>query len=267
MTQHGTGPGVLLAYDGDGNRVSEAIGGTTTKYLVDDLNPTNLPQVMDEVVNGSVTRTYAYGLDRISETQLVNSSWVPSFFGYDGGGSVRFLTNSAGTVTDAYDYDAFGMPIRTSGTTANPYHYGGEWLDSGVGLYHLRARYYNQATGRFWARDPVEGETDEPLSFNPYIYAGQDPTDKVDPTGLSTTVAPPGTLPWQPFKPTPTPNQPQARPGGGALAEYIAVIAMVSFAEIAASQRLAEIINCKFQKFATGVEAAVTSNLPPEDAG
>src|SRR5207245_6218982 len=39
MTQHGTGPGLLLAYDGDGNRVAETIGGATTKYLVDDRNP------------------------------------------------------------------------------------------------------------------------------------------------------------------------------------------------------------------------------------
>ena len=38
-------------YDGDGNRVSETVGGTTTKFpAVDDRNPTGLPQVLDEVV-------------------------------------------------------------------------------------------------------------------------------------------------------------------------------------------------------------------------
>jgi len=56
-------------YDGDGNRVSESVGLTTTKFLVDMQNPTRLPQVMDETVNGSVTRTYAYGLQRISGNQ------------------------------------------------------------------------------------------------------------------------------------------------------------------------------------------------------
>ena len=54
---------------GDGNRVSETVGGSTTKFLVDDHNPTGLPQVLDEIVSGSVTRTYAYGLQRISENQ------------------------------------------------------------------------------------------------------------------------------------------------------------------------------------------------------
>lgn len=58
MLTHGS---VSMAYDGDGNRVSETVGGTTTNYLVDDVNPTGYSQVMDEIVNGSVTRTYAYG--------------------------------------------------------------------------------------------------------------------------------------------------------------------------------------------------------------
>src|SRR3989442_15239874 len=107
-----------IVYDGDGNRVSETIGGTATKYLVDDLNPTGLPQVLDEIVSGSVTRTYAYGLQRISENQLVGSTWTPSFYGYDGHGNVRFLTNASGAVTDSYYDDAFGMPIKTNGPTA-----------------------------------------------------------------------------------------------------------------------------------------------------
>ena len=47
--------------------------------------------------------------------------------------------------------------IATAGNTPNSYLYSGEWSDS-VGLYNLRARYYNQATGRFCARDPAKGD-------------------------------------------------------------------------------------------------------------
>ncbi len=75
-------------------------------WKADTLNPTSLPQVMDETVSGSVTRTYAYGLQRISEDQLISSTWTPSFYGYDGHGNVRFLTSNAGAVTNSYDYDA-----------------------------------------------------------------------------------------------------------------------------------------------------------------
>jgi hypothetical protein len=87
---------VVIKNDGDGNRVSETIGGVTTKYLVDTLNPTGYAQVMDEVAGTAVNRTYTYGLNRISENQLVGSTWTPSFYGYDGHGTVRFLTSLAG---------------------------------------------------------------------------------------------------------------------------------------------------------------------------
>ena len=97
------------------------MGSTTTKYLVDTLNPTGYSQVMDELVNGSVTRTYAYGLQRISENQFIGSTWTPSFYGYDGHGNARFLANSAGTITDTYTFDAFGAPIASTGTTPNAY--------------------------------------------------------------------------------------------------------------------------------------------------
>jgi YD repeat-containing protein len=70
------GGAVQIKYDGDGNRVAKSVTAnnvtTTTYYLVDDLNPTGYPQVMDELTNGVVTRTYTYGLQRISEDQIVN---------------------------------------------------------------------------------------------------------------------------------------------------------------------------------------------------
>ncbi len=78
-----------LLYDADGNRVSKTVSGVVTKYLVDDLNPTGYPQVVDELTNGAVTRTYAYGLQRIDEDQVISGTWAPSFYGYDGGGNVR----------------------------------------------------------------------------------------------------------------------------------------------------------------------------------
>src|SRR5947209_17848668 len=172
-----------MVYDGDGNRVREAVSGVATKYLVDTINPPGLPQVLDETVNGSVTRTYAYGLQRISENQLNGSTWTPSFYGYDGHGNVRFLTNSTGAVTDTYQYDAFGRLIAFTGSTPNNFEYSGEQFDANVGLYNLRARYYNQATGRLWGRDPVEGGRCTPITLNPYIYSWDDPANRIDPTG------------------------------------------------------------------------------------
>ncbi len=138
---------------------------------------------MDETVSGAVTRTYAYGVQRISEDQPISSTWTPSFYGYDGHGNVRFLTNSAGTITDSYTYDVFGMPITTSGTTPNNYLYSGEQYDGTLGAYYLRARYYNPATGRFLSMDPYVGHLIQPATLDKYVYAQNDPVDGVDPTG------------------------------------------------------------------------------------
>ncbi|MDR5726685.1 MAG: RHS repeat-associated core domain-containing protein [Terriglobia bacterium] len=178
------GGAVQMLYDGDGNRVAKSVSGVVTRYLVDDLNPTGYPQVVDELNgSGAVTRTYTYGLQRISQNQVISNTWTPSFYGYDGMGSVRQLTNSAGAVTDTYEYDAFGNSFTVSGTTLNNYLYRGEQYDPDLGLYYLRARYYNPLTGRFMSTDPNEGNTFDPKTLHKYLYAGGDPVNMKDPTG------------------------------------------------------------------------------------
>ena len=183
---------VTMIYDGDGNRVSKTVGGVTTQYLVDDLNPTGYAQVVEEVVNGAVTRQYTYGLQRISQnlspSVTGNNTWTPSFYVYDGGGSVRQLTNDNGVVTDDYEYDAFGNSFTKQGTTPNNYLYRGEQFDADLGLYYLRARYYNPNTGRFMSRDPEAGQAIDPQSLHKYLYAGGDPINMMDPTGRADLV-------------------------------------------------------------------------------
>jgi RHS repeat-associated protein len=93
------------------------------------------------------------------------------------------LTNSAGAVTDAYEYDAFGNMISSAGTTPNVYLYRGERYDSDLSLYYLRARWYNPVTGRFMTRDPYEGSIYDPASLHRYNYARANPANFIDPSG------------------------------------------------------------------------------------
>jgi RHS repeat-associated protein len=122
-------------------------------------------------------------LQRIDENQLISNVWTPSFYGYDGGGSVRQLTGTLGTITDSYDYDAFGNKINSTGTTPNNFLYRGEQYDSDLGLYYLRARYYNPLTGRFIGRDPEDGKIKIPATLHKYLYASGDPVNRIDPSG------------------------------------------------------------------------------------
>ena len=200
---------IQIVYDGDGNRVTKTIGGTVTKYLVDDLNPTGYAQVVEELVGGAVQRTYTYGSSRISERQLISGTWQPSFYGYDGSGHVRLLTDASGTVTDTYDYDSFGNIVNSTGSTPISYLYRGEQFDTDLGLYYLRARYLNPTTGRFMTRDTYAGNTLDPVTLHKYLYANADPVNKSDPSGRLVM-------------------NPPARTGvGNAIAEYVFVLSAV----------------------------------------
>lgn len=183
------GGAVSFVYDGDGNRVAKTVGGVTTKYLVDTLNPTGYAQVVEETVGGAVQRVYTFGHDLISQRQLIGGNWSISYFGYDGTGSVRFLTDANGVVTDTYDYDAFGTLVASTGSTPNEYLYVGERFDPNAGFYYLRARYMNPATGRFLTRDPHEGVIFEPSTLHKYLYVANDPVNKIDPSGLFAQLA------------------------------------------------------------------------------
>ena len=188
LVQHGA---VKIVYDGDGNRVSETVGGVTTNYVVADVNPTGYSQVILELQNGFTKRAYTYGLERISQT-LASGGQALSFYGYDGHGSVRYLTGSTGAVTDTYDYDAFGNLIASTGTTPNNYLFAGEQFDPALGVYYNRARYYDQRQGRFWTADTYEGHQQDPTSLHRYLFSNADPVDLGDPSGLLTDYSPYG---------------------------------------------------------------------------
>ena len=180
-SQNGTA--VTITYDGDGNRVAKTASGTTTSYLVDDRNLTGYAQVLEEVA-GAAQRVYTYGLNRISQSQASGTS----FYGYDGHGSVRLLTDATGAVTDRYDYDAFGNIISQAGSTPNVYLYSGEQNDANLGFYYLRARYLNPSTGRFVTNDPSPGSSSDPKSLHRYLYANADPINRHDPSGMLSLV-------------------------------------------------------------------------------
>lgn len=183
---------VQLLYDGDGNRVgrtvTDAFGTRTTRYLVDQNNLTGYSQVLAEMTLDlglwTLDRSYTLGLDVISQTRTTdNGQLTTSFFGYDGHGNTRFLTDTNGVITDRWDYDAFGNIIARSGATANNLLYCGEYRDPDLGLYFLRARYMETGRGRFWTVDPFERQCNNPFQLHKYLYADANPIAFAYPTG------------------------------------------------------------------------------------
>jgi len=79
---------------------------------------------------------------------------------------------------ESYTYSDYGAP--QSGTWL-AYQYAGYRYDSETGLYTMPARFYSPALGRFLQADPSGFSG----GFNLYAYAGNDPVNQVDPTGLT----------------------------------------------------------------------------------
>jgi RHS repeat-associated protein len=161
-------------YDGVGNRYRQTVNGATTSYLL-DLN-SSLTQVLGEIRPGDDTY-YLLGLDVIG--QQTGSQW--SYFGYDGLGSVRHITDPTGSLQYAASFAPYGSPFEQFGLGSS-LGFTGEQTDLN-GLLYLRARYYNPALGAFLSRDPVQGVMGSALSFNPYLYVQGNPINYVDPSG------------------------------------------------------------------------------------
>jgi RHS repeat-associated protein len=175
---------ILITYDGDGNRISKKVGGTTMYYLVDDRNPSGYAQVLEEWTSTgtpALSRVYNYGMALISQRQV--SGGTVSYYGADGHGSTRFLLNTSGGITDTYTFDAYGLLTASSGSTPNNYLYCGQQFDTDLGFYYQRARYYKTDSGRFWTMDSYEGDNEDPLSLHKYMYCQANPVNMDDPFG------------------------------------------------------------------------------------
>lgn len=89
-------------------------------------------------------------------------------------------------MSDTYSFDSFGSNVSISGVTPNVYLYRGEQIDTDVGMYYLRARWFRATQGVFLTADKWEPSTRELFRFSAshlYVYAGANPVQNVDPSG------------------------------------------------------------------------------------
>jgi len=162
-------------YDYLGNRTSKTTNGETT-YFTTDLS-TGYSQVL-KAQTGTEIVYYTRGFELISR----RSGQDAHYYLFDGGMSVRGLTDETGAITDTFVFDAFGNEVARTGTTDNSYVFQGEEKDA-TGLYYLRARYMDPSTGTFTSMDTYAGLLSDPMSLHKYLFANSNPVKYCDPSG------------------------------------------------------------------------------------
>lgn len=159
-----------FTYNGDGLRMTKSSAGATLNYAWDLSGP---PQVLTD---GSTNYIYGPGGRPVEQ---IDSSGSASYLLQDQLGSTRMITDPAGNVAGTYNYDAYGNTNGHTGSASTPLRYEGQYEDVETGLYYLRARYYDPASGQFLTPDAFQAVTGAP-----YVYVADDPLNGTDPLGL-----------------------------------------------------------------------------------
>jgi RHS repeat-associated protein len=214
----GSGGTVSFKYDPFGRRIYKSSSLGTSVYAYDGDN-----LVEETNASGGVVARYSQGLN-IDEPLAILRSSTTSYYQADGLDSVSSLSNAAGALAQTYTFDSFGNQTASSGSLTNSFRYAGREFDTETGLYYMRARYFDPATGRFLSEDPT-GFDGDAVDF--YGYAGENPTNSIDPfgeqqgAGTTTAPAPPTTNPPSappvkaPPRPILDPPLPTPQPGPG----------------------------------------------------
>jgi RHS repeat-associated protein len=181
------GTTTTYAYDGDDRRVSSTVGGggADLRAVWDPLAESGLPELaLERTSGGSLIRRYLAG--PLGAFSFTNSSATFSYH-RDPLGTVTDVTDASGAAQWKYEYEAYGAErtaTNVSGTAPeNRLRFNSQYLDPETSHYHLRARQYDLATGRFGALDPVENPLSAPYDGG-YVYVNSRPTVLVDPLGL-----------------------------------------------------------------------------------
>jgi len=200
----------LYAYDAGGRRVRKDIYGTSAGD-VDYAQAGSQTLEERDAADTTVSRQFVYGA-YVDEPLVMNvnadaDTWTTGaadavyYYLQNRMFSVGALTNSSGTIIEAYEYDPYGRHTRitdgnsdghvdfdatdarttlTGSTLANPYTFTARNFDPETKLLYFRSRYCQPEGGRFLSRDSMGYAPGPSL----YEYARTNPLGRVDPSGM-----------------------------------------------------------------------------------
>ena len=162
---------------------SAATTAVSATFLHDGAN-----EIAEYDTGGNLVRRFVPGPTADDYVAMVTSTGTKTFFHTDKMGSVVGMADTSGALAEGpYTYDAYGNCFNSAGAscktlaaTTVPFRFTGQRYDAETNLYYYRARFYCVAIGRFCEPDPAGYGA----GIDWYAAFGNDPTDKLDPTGL-----------------------------------------------------------------------------------
>jgi len=186
LLEVGLPTGVVVEYltDAAGHRIGKKVDGTLVRGWI---YAGGLSPIAETDGTGTITTRYVYGT-RINVPELMVREGVTYRFVTDHLGSVRMVIDAAsGAIAQQIDYDAWGRVIFDSNPGFQPFGFAGGLYEPETGLVRFGARDYDPEVGRWTSKDPVGFGGGTSCI---YQYAGNDPLDWKDPTGM-------WWLPWE----------------------------------------------------------------------
>jgi RHS repeat-associated protein len=165
-------------YSADGLRQKKVAPSSTVLYVRNGQN------VLQETDGNLITQVQYTDLpDTPGGLTSSRRSGISNFYGFDPQQDTRILISTAQVITDSYIYKAFGEELATTGSTINPFRYGGQvgYYQDTINRLYVRRRHLEVTQGRWLSRDPLGLDSGD---WNLYRYVLNNPVNIVDPSGL-----------------------------------------------------------------------------------